>query len=75
MMTDIEQIQDALGEFWEEYVKDHDVDKNIMVMVIDMSTSIHTILGQLADMFISHRMSQREHLGTSALQPEVTEDE
>lgn len=64
-----DEIQDDVAEFWNKYREEHGIEKNIMLIVIDIDGSMSMAARDLADLFISHKMSKRKFEGKSPLQP------
>jgi hypothetical protein len=64
------KTQMDIADFWEKYRKEHDIGKNIVLMVIDTNVSLNWNLRRLVDILIDEIIRQREFEGKPAIEPE-----
>ena len=72
MMT--EKILDDVTKFWEAYRKEHDVDENIILTIIDTKITIEKTLVGVIELIVAEVARHREYEGKSVLEPDVKKE-
>lgn len=73
------KIQNDVADFWNKYREENGIGKNIVVVIMDIERSLTLELGRVMNLFIDavldQRRMQREHIGKSALQPKMGDED
>ena len=72
---DIDKIQEDVGAWWQQYTKEHNVDPNIMLFIINMGKPPREQLIELIDVVLSYRASNTDYYGESVLKPKKEGDD
>ena len=63
------KMMDDIADFWKKYREEHEIGKNIVLMVVDVDRSLEQVLGRVMNQFIDAVLSQRRHGGEWVLKP------
>ena len=60
-------VMNDVADWWKKYREEHEIGKNIVLMVVNVDRSLTLEMGRVMNMFIDAVLSQRRYEGESAL--------